>query len=65
MEVTRARTRTEVIERGLRALLDIEARRIAIEQGGMWPDIEMPPRRGGSEAAELDPSLGITCNPRR
>jgi Arc/MetJ family transcription regulator len=63
MELTHARTKTAVLERGLRALIDIEARILAVEQGGTLPELEMP-RRGGS-VAELDPSLGITRNPRR
>jgi hypothetical protein len=64
MAVCRARTKTDLLERGLRALIDIEARRIAVEQGGTLPGIEMPPRRGGS-ASELDPSLGVTRSPHR
>jgi Arc/MetJ family transcription regulator len=63
MRVARARTKTELLERGLQALIDVEARRIAIEQAGTLPEIELPPRRGG--APDLDPALPVTRHPRR
>ncbi len=61
--VTRAKTKTELIELGLQALVDLAARRAAMAQGGTLPDLELPPR--GPSPPELDPSLGITRNPRR
>ena len=35
----------QLIEKGLRALIDQAARRRAIALGGSMPDIEAPPRR--------------------
>ncbi len=63
MRIARARTKTELLEQGLRALIDIDARRVAAAQGGTMPEMELPPRRGG--APDLDPCLPVTRNPRR
>jgi Arc/MetJ family transcription regulator len=53
MAATGSRTKTEAIERGLQALLDIEARKVAIAQGGTMPHLELPPRRSFSSDLEV------------
>lgn len=63
MRVAGARTKTELLERGLQALVDIDARRVAAQQGGTMPEIELAPRRGS--APDLHPDLPVTRNPRR
>lgn len=45
LEETGARTKTEVIEMGLRALLDLEARRRLKSLFGKIPDLQAVPRR--------------------
>lgn len=45
LEETGARTKTEVIEMGLRALLDLEARRRLRSLFGKIPDLQAVPRR--------------------
>ncbi len=45
MEVTGARTKTETIERGLRALVEEAARRRLIALMGTVPNAKAPPRR--------------------
>ena len=63
MRVAGARTKTELLERGLQALVDIDARRVAALQGGTMPEIELAPRRGGDP--EFDVTLPVTRSPRR
>lgn len=46
LRVTGARTKTELLELGLRALVARAARERAIALGGTMPDLEAPPRRG-------------------
>jgi hypothetical protein len=65
MALTHARTKTELLERGLQALIDLESRKTAIRMGGTMPGIEVPPRRGGSPPEALDPTLGPLRNPHR
>jgi Arc/MetJ family transcription regulator len=43
--VTNARTKTEVIERGLKALIEQDARRRLVALRGKMPDIKAVPRR--------------------
>ena len=43
--VTDAPTKRALIELGLQALVEQDARRRAIRLAGTMPDIEMPPRR--------------------
>jgi Arc/MetJ family transcription regulator len=43
--VTNARTKTEVIERGLRALVEQDARRRLVALRGKMPELRAVPRR--------------------
>jgi hypothetical protein len=43
--VTNARTKTEVIERGLKALIEQDARRRLVALRGRMPDLKATPRR--------------------
>lgn len=51
-EIAKAHTKRALLEAGLRALIEQEARRRAIALGGSQPDVEMPRRRsfGGQGA---------------
>jgi len=47
--IVNAPTKRALLEAGLRALVDQEARRRAVSLAGSMPDIEPPPRRRGAE----------------